>query len=187
MPKRKVKEEKPRKKIGKKQILLPPIMVGVATLAGIVIMQFVPPPPVLDVCLKEHNADTFNVYPRIEMIVDEQTKLLPDNIGRLLKDGKECLHVIHTDAIGDTLHIQYVRPVRLTVDDFMKIYSYDNRTISVIDNSTGIPEKQLLTVQDFNIEYSYFSERGEFTRVSKPSDVPPFTNDLVVRLHLISK
>jgi hypothetical protein len=69
----------------------------------------------------------------------------------------------------------------------MKIYSYDNRTISVIDNSTGIPKKQLLTLQDFNIEYSYFSERGEFTRVSRPSDMPPFTNDLVVRLHLISK
>jgi hypothetical protein len=156
MPKRKVKEEKPRKKISKKQILLPPIMVGVATLVGILIMHFVPPPPILDVCLKKHAADTFNVYPRIKIIVDGQTKLLPDNIGRLLKDGKECLHVIHTDAIGDTLHIQYVRPVRLTVDDFMKIYSYDNRTISVIDNSTGIPDKQVLTIQDFNIEYSYF-------------------------------
>jgi hypothetical protein len=179
MPKRKVKEEKPRKKISKKQILLPPIMVGVATLVGILIMHFVPPPPILDVCLKKHAADTFNVYPRIKIIVDGQTKLLPDNIGRLLKDGKECLHVIHTDAIGDTLHIQYVRPVRLTVDDFMKIYSYDN--------STGIPDKQVLTIQDFNIEYSYFSERREFTRVSKPSDLPPFTNDLVVRLNLISK
>ena len=104
--------------------------------------------------MKEHAVDRFNVYPRIKIIVDEQTKLLPDDIGRLLKDGKECLHVIHTDAIGDTLHIQYVRPVRLTVNDFMKIYSYDNRTISVIDNFTGIPEKQVLTVQDFNIEYS---------------------------------
>lgn len=187
MPKRKVKEEKPRKKIGKKQILLPPIMVGAATLAGIIIMQFFPPPPVLDVCLKEHDADTFNVYPRVKIIVDEQTKLLPDNVGRLLKDGKECLHVIHTDSIGDTLHIQYVRPIRLTIDDFMKIYSYDNRTISVIDNSTEIPKKQVLTLQDFNIEYSYFSERGEFTRVFKPSDMPPFTNDLVVRLNLISK
>src|SRR5918993_6104808 len=99
MPKRKVKEEKPRKKIGKKQILLPPIMVGAATLAGIIIMQFVPPPPVLDVCLKEHKADTFNVYPRIKIIVDEQTKLLPVNIGRLLKVGKDCLLVIRTDFI----------------------------------------------------------------------------------------
>jgi hypothetical protein len=187
MPKRKVKEEKPRKKLGKKQILLPPVMVGAATLVGILIMQFVPPPPVLDICLKEHAADTFNVYPRIEIIVDGQMKLMPDNIGKIWKEGKECLRVIHTDAIGDALHIQYVRPIRLTIDDFMKIYSYDNRTITVLDNSTGIPKKEVLTLKDFNIEYSYFSEKGEFTRVSKSSDIPPFTNDLVVRFQLISK
>jgi hypothetical protein len=69
----------------------------------------------------------------------------------------------------------------------MKIYSHDNRTISVIDNSTGIPKKEILVLKDFNVDYSYFSEKGEFTRVSKPSDIPPFTNDLVVRMHLSSK
>src|SRR5919108_1221575 len=187
MPKRKVKEEKPRKKLGKKQILLPPVLVGVATLMGILIMHFIPPPPVLDVCLKKHGADTFNVFPRVKIIVDGHTKLMPDDIGKLWKKGKECLHVIHTDAIGDVLHIQYVRPIRLTVDDFMKIYSYDNRTITVIDNSTGIPAKQVLALKDYNVDYSYFSEKGKFTRVSKSSDIPPFTNDLVVRLQLISK
>jgi hypothetical protein len=186
MPKRKVKEEKLRRKITKKQILLPPIMIGVATLAGIIIMHFVPPPPVLNVCLKGEGVDTFNVFPRVKITVDGQAKLLPDNIGKLGRDGKECLHVIHTDNIGDMLHIQYVRPIRLTMDDFMKIYSYDNRTISVIDNSTGIPKNQVLTLKDFKLEYSYFSERGEF-RVSKPSDIPPFTNNLVVRLRLVSK
>jgi hypothetical protein len=186
MPKRKVKEEKPRKKLSKKQILLPPVIVGAATLAGILIMYFVPHPPVLDVCLKE-NADTFNVYPRIQLIVDGDTKLMPDDIGKHWKDGQECLRVISTDDVGDTLHIQYIRPIRLTIADFMKIYAYDNRTISVMENSTGIPKKEILTLKDYNVEYSYFSEKGEFTRVTKPSDIPPFTNDLVVRIQLRSK
>jgi hypothetical protein len=97
------------------------------------------------------------------------------------------LRVISTDDVGDTLHIQYIRPIRLTIADFMKIYAYDNRTISVMDNSTGIPKKEILTLKDYNVEYSYFSEKGEFTRVSKPSDIPPFTNELVVRVHLRSK
>jgi hypothetical protein len=112
---------------------------------------------------------------------------MPDDVGKNSKDGKECLRVIRTDAVGDVLHIQYIRPIRLTIDDFMKIYSYDNRTISVIDNSTGTPKKEILTLKDFNIDYSYFSEKGEFTRVTKPSDIPPFTNDLVVRIQLRSK
>jgi hypothetical protein len=187
MPKRKVKEEKPRKKLGKKQILLPPVIVGAATLAGILIMYFVPHPPVLDVCLKKNAADPFNVYPRIQIVVDGDTKLMPDDVGNIWKDGKECLRVIRTDAVGDVLHVQYIRPIRLTMDDFMKIYSYDNRTISVMDNSTGTPKKEILTLKDFNIDYSYFSEKGEFTRVIKPSDIPPFTNDLVVRIQLRSK
>jgi hypothetical protein len=187
MPKRKFKEEKPRKKLGKKQILLPPVIVGAATLAGILVMHFIPHPPVLDVCLKKHAVDTFNVYPRVQIIVDGHKKLMPDDIGKLRKEGKECLSIIHTDAVGDVLHVQYIRPIRLTIDDFMKIYSHDNRTISVIDNSTGIPKKEILALKDFNVDYSYFSEKGEFTRVSKPSDIPPFTNDLVVRMHLSSK
>src|SRR5919112_697346 len=173
MPKRKLKKKKPKKKLGKKKILLPPVIVGAATLAGILIMHFIPHPPILDVCLKKHAVDTFNVYPRVQIIVDGHKKLMPDDIGKLRKEGKECLSIIHTDAVGDVLHVQYIRPIRLTIDDFMKIYSHDNRTI--------------LVIKDFNVDYSYFSEKGEFTRVSKPSDIPPFTNDLVVRMHLSSK
>ena len=44
MPKRRVKEEKPRKRMTRKQILIPPLIVGVATLGGLVIMHFLLPP-----------------------------------------------------------------------------------------------------------------------------------------------
>jgi hypothetical protein len=177
MPKRKVKEDKPRKKIGKKQILLPPIAAGASTLIGLLIMHFIPAPAVLGICLRQDSVNTFNVYSRIEIIVDKHKKLLPN----------ECIRIIHTDKVGDVIHVQYVRPIRLTVQDFMKIYSYDNKTITVIDNSTGRIERQILTLRNYNIHYSYFSEKGEFTNVEVPSRIPPFTNDLVVRLELISK
>ncbi|MDW0209038.1 MAG: hypothetical protein QOC42_04470, partial [Nitrososphaeraceae archaeon] len=60
MPKRKIKEDKPRKKMGKKQILIPPVIVGVATLSGFLIIQFFPAPSPVQVCLKSHD-NTFNV------------------------------------------------------------------------------------------------------------------------------
>ena len=176
MPNRKVKEDKPRKKLRMKQILLPPIAAGVATLIGLVIMHFVPPPAILGTCLKPDSVDAFNVYPRIEIIVDKQPK-----------NGGECLRVIHTDKIGNVFHIQYLRPIRLSMEDFMKIYSYDNRTITVIDNSSGSSERQILTLRNYDIQYSYFSEKGEFTKVENPSKIPPFTNNLVARLNLTSK
>jgi hypothetical protein len=70
--------------------------------------------------------------------------------------------------------------------DFMKIYSPDNKTISVIDNSSGTPNTKNLTLQNYGIKYSYYSERGQFTMVDKPSDFPPFSNNMVARLDLNS-
>ena len=187
MPKRKVKEDKPRKKLGKKQILLPPVAAGAATLIGLLIMHFIPLPPVLGVCLKPGSIDSFNIYSRVQIFVDKHVRLLPDDVGKNPKNGIECVRVIHTDKIGNVIHIQYVRPIRLTLEDFMKIYSYDNKTISVIDNSTGSPKREILTLGNYDIQYSYFSEKGEFTKVYDLSKMPPFTNNMIARLELISR
>lgn len=184
MPKRKIKEEKPRKKMGKKQILIPPIIVGIATLSGFVIMHFFPAPSPVQVCLRSHN-DTFNVHSKIVLEIDGQKKLLPDNVGKS-KDGQECLRVIHTDNIGDQVHVQFVRPVRLTLDDFMKIYSADNSTIQVVDNSTGSNVYQNITLADYNVDYSYFSE-DRFVKISNLTSSPPLSDTYLAKISLVSK
>ncbi len=93
-----------------------------------------------------------------------------------------------TDEVGNVVHIEYIRPVRLNLGDFMNVYNMSN-TINVVDNSTGTDVTQTLNLNDFDIVYSYFSEAGEFTRVSSPSDVPPFPSDnkMVARIELTSK
>jgi len=187
MPKRRFKPAKPAKKIGKKQLLLPPVMIGVATLAGIIIMQFSPPPPVLDICLKAHNVESFNIYPTIQIFENGKQKFLPEGVGKELKEGKECLHIIHTDEVGDKIHIEYIRPIRLSITDFMAIYSVDNKTISVINNETGTLQKETIYLDNYNIQYSYFSEDNEYTKISDPKLMPPFTKDLVVRIDFRSK
>ena len=184
MPKRKIKEEKPRKKMGKKQILIPPIIVGIATLSGFVVMHFFPAPSPVQVCLKSHN-DTFNVYSKIDLEIDGQQRFLPDNVGKM-KDGKECLRVIHTDEVGDQIHVQYVRPVRLTLDDFMKIYVSNNSTIQVVNNSTGKDIYQNLTLYNYNIEYSYFSE-NQFVKITNLTSSPPLSDTYFARISLVSK
>ena len=167
MPKRKVKEEKPAKRLGKKEVLLAPVAMGASLLVALVIIpHFAPPPIPTKICLKGHNVDPFNVYPRIQVILDNKKKLLPNGVGNQTTNGKECLHIIHTDAINK-VHIEYIRPIRLTMADFMKIYSYDNKTITVMDNSTGIPQKEVILLDKYNIHYSYFSDKGEFTGLKK--------------------
>jgi hypothetical protein len=145
------------------------------------------PQPILDTCLKEHDKDTINIYPVVQIFVDGKQKLLPDTVGKEIKDGKECLHLIHTDEIGEHLHIQYIRPIRLSMDDFMNIYSTDNKTISVIDNSTKSLIEETVNLDQYDVLYSYFSENNEYTKISNSTLMPPFTKEMVIKMELKSK
>ena len=171
-------------------MLIVPVAMGGATLVALVIIPlFAPPPDPTQVCLREHNIESFQLHPRIEVIVDGKSMLLPSEVGKQPKAGssEECLRPIHTDEAGDVVHIEYIRPIRFTLGDFIRIYNVTN-TINVVDNSTGASLEQTLNLTDYNIEYSYYSE-GEFVEVAKPSDTPPFptNNEMVARIELTSK
>jgi hypothetical protein len=187
VPKRKIKEAIPRKKMGKKELILLPAVIVVAVLIGFVITHFFPPPNVLSVCLKAHNLDPYNVYPRVMLYVDSKQYLFPDTLGKQLIKGKECLHPIHADYVGDLLHVQYIRPVKLSMPDLMKVYSNDNQTIKIIDNSTGKYLNKTLDLSKFSIGYSYYSIKGNFTKVGNVENLPPFSNSFLGRIDLISK
>jgi hypothetical protein len=184
VPKRRIKEDKPKKRIGKKQILIPPIIIGIATFSGLLIIHFFPAPSPIQVCLKSHH-DTFNVHSIINLEIDGQKKLLPDNVGKI-KDGKDCLRVIHTDSIGNEVHVQFVRPVRVTLDDFMKIYTSVNNTIPVVDNTTGRYVYQNVSLADYNISYSYFSE-NQFAKITNLTNSPPLSDTFLGKISLVSK
>jgi hypothetical protein len=191
LPKRRIKEEKPKRKLGKKELLIAPVAMGAMTLVSLVIIpNFAPPPNPTQVCLKEgqHNIESFQLYPRIEVIVDGKQMMLPDNVGRQPQNGQECMRPLHTDEVGNVVHIEYIRPIRFTLGDFMSIYNMSN-AINVVDNSTGTDMGQTLNLTNYNIEYSYFSEAGQFTKVARPSDMPPFPQDnkIVARVDLTSK
>ncbi len=187
MPKRKIKEEKPKKRLGKKEMLIIPIIMGGSTLFALLLTQISPPPNPTDVCLKSLNTETFQLFPKVQVIVDGQSMQLPDNIGHQPKDGQACVRPIRTDKVGNDIHIEYIRPVKLSMVDFMHVYSYDNRTITVVNNSTGKNVDQVLTLKDYNIQYSYFSEKNEFTKVPNIKSVPPFTKEMLVRVDLTHK
>jgi hypothetical protein len=187
VPKRKIKEEKPKKRLGKKEMLVIPIIMGGATLAALLVTQLFPGPRPVDVCLKNHNVEQFQLFPHIDIVVDGKPMQLPDNVGHQLKDGKDCLRPLYTEKVGNTLHIEYIRPVKFSMSDFMHIYSYDNKTITVVDNSTGTNVDKVLNLSDYNIQYSYFSEKNEFTKVPDIKSVPPFTKEMLIRMDITHK
>ena len=189
MPKRKIKETKPTRRLGKKELLIAPVAMGAATLVALVIIPaLAPPPDPTGVCLKAHNIESFQLHPQIQVIVDGQEMMLPDSVGKEPnKEGNDCLRPIHTDEVGNVVHIEYIRPIRFNMADFMRIYSSDNSTITIVNDSSGADLTEKLNLADYNVEYSYFSE-GEFIKV-RPSEFPAFPADnmMVARMELTRK
>jgi hypothetical protein len=82
VPKRKIKETKPARRLGKKELLIAPVAMGAATLVALVIIPLVAPPPdPTGVCLKAHNVESFQLHPQIQVIVDGQQMCLPTDVG----------------------------------------------------------------------------------------------------------
>jgi hypothetical protein len=67
----------------------------------------------------------------------------------------------------------------------MKIYS-NNSTIQVVDNSTGKNIYQNITLANYKIEYSYFSEDG-FVKISNLTNSPPLSDTFLGRISMNSK
>jgi hypothetical protein len=189
VPKRKIKETKPTRRLGKKELLIAPVAMGAATLVALVIIPAVAPPPdPTQVCLKNHNIESFQLHPQIQVLVDGQQMLLPDDVGKEPNSrGEDCMRPLHTDAVGNVVHIEYIRPIQFNMGHFMEIYSFDNSTIKVVDSSSGTNMTQVLNLADYNVEYSYFSE-GEFVK-RNPSEFPSFpaNNLMLARIELTSK
>jgi hypothetical protein len=187
VPKRKVKEATPRKKMSLRNIIILPAVILVAVLAGLIITHFFPPPNVLSVCLKTKDADPYNVYPRVLLYIDNKKYLFPDTLGKTIEKGKECLHVIRVDDVGDQLHVQYIRPIQLSMPDLMKIYSNNSNIINVVDNSTGKILNKAVDLTKYDISYSYYSDQGNFTKINSTGPMPPFSNTFFGRIDLVSK
>lgn len=170
----------------KNLILLPAVIVA-SVLAGFVITHFFPPPNVLSVCLKTRDADPYNVYPRVLLYVDNKQYLFPNTLGTSIEKGKECLHVIRADFPGDLLHVQYIRPIQLSLPDLMKIYAQNGNVVEAVDNSTGKLLNKTIDLSKYNIKYSYYSVKGNFTKINGTENIPPFSNTFLGRIDLISK
>ena len=170
----------------KNLILLPAVIVA-SVLAGFVITHFFPPPNVLSVCLKTRDADPYNVYTRVLLYVDNKQYLFPNTLGTNIEKGKECLHVIRADFPGDLLHVQYIRPIQLSLPDLMKIYAQNGNVVQVVDNSTGKLLNKKIDLSKYNIKYSYYSVKGNFTKINGTENIPPFSNTFLGRIDLTSK
>lgn len=60
------------------------VILAIVALWAVIIPNAFPDTHARDACLAAHNEHNFQIKPRIEIVVDGKSKLLPDNIGRVM-------------------------------------------------------------------------------------------------------
>ena len=51
------------------------------------------------------------------LFVDNKQYVFPDTLGKTIEKGKECMHAIRADYVGNLLHVQYIRPCKIVMPD----------------------------------------------------------------------
>jgi hypothetical protein len=69
----------------------------------------------------------------------------------------------------------------------MKIYAQNGNVVQVVDNSTGKLLNKTIDLSKYNIKYSYYSVKGNFTKINGTENIPPFSNTFLGRIDLTSK
>lgn len=120
---RKRPEEKKKKKLTKWQLILPPILVGAGTGIALVINMAIAGPPPLEQCIPESMPSTgskytFHQHAYLNVTLDDQPFTVPANVGIT----SDCVKPLHTNDTSGTIHSVYVKPVKFTLGDFVKLW-----------------------------------------------------------------
>ena len=120
---RKRPEEKKKRKLTKWQLIIPPLLVGGAVGLAIVINIAIAGPPPLEQCLTGSMSSgdskySFHQHAYLNVTLDGQPFTVPANVGIT----SDCVKPLHTNDTSGMIHSQYVKPVRFTLGDFVKLW-----------------------------------------------------------------
>jgi len=124
MSKHRKRPEEKKKKLTKQQLIIPPILVGGAVGLALVINIVIAGPPPLEQCISSENMPStgskylFHQHAYLDVTLDGEPFTVPANVG--IADG--CVRPLHTNDTSGTIHLQYVKPVKFTLSDFVKLW-----------------------------------------------------------------
>ena len=121
---RKPPEEKKKKKLTKLQLILPPILIAGATGIALLINMVIAGPPPLEQCIPSENMSssdskyTFHQHAYLNVMLDGEPFTVPANIGIT----SDCVRPLHTNDTSGTIHSEFVKPVKFTLENFVELW-----------------------------------------------------------------
>jgi hypothetical protein len=117
---RKPPQAKKRKKLTKAQLIIPVALGGAGTALAIIINMVLVGPPPLEQCIPGEEVP-FNIRAYLNVTLDGQPFTVPANIGIT----SECITPLHTHDDDGTIHMQFFKPTRFTLGNFIKLWGLD--------------------------------------------------------------
>lgn len=159
-PRKPPSDEKQRKKLDKKQLLMLPIAASVGLVVVFIMTQF--SPKILEECLTTDN-NLYNRYVKLEVLLDGNRMDMPDNLGF----NEDCIKPIHLHG-EDEIHITYNKDIRLTLFEFIRLWD--------------------ISLDDYNVSiFVKLADSEEFQQFHSTPKSLPLEDGMSIRIELNSK
>lgn len=143
---RKRPEEK-KKKLTKRTILLPIVLSAAGTGIAMAINYAIAGPPLLQQCIPNENMP-FHRHAYLNVTLDGKPFTVPADIG--IAQG--CVKPLHTHGADGTIHTEFVKPIRFTLGDFIRLWglNLNQYNVKVFVKEASAADFREVNVADIN-------------------------------------
>lgn len=154
MSKHRKRPEEKKKKLTKGQLILVPILVGGGTGIALVINMIIAGPPPLEQCIVRENVSStdskymFHQHAYLTVTLDGEPFTVPANIGIT----SDCIRPLHTNDTSGTIHSEFVKPVKFTLGNFVKLWglNLDQYDVKVLVKDSVDTDLREVNVSEIN-------------------------------------
>jgi len=138
--------EQKKKKLTKWQLIIPVILGGAGVGIALVVNLAVAGPPPLEQCIPSENM-AFHYHSKINATLNGEPFIVPTNIGLT----PSCVKPLHTHDTDGVIHIEFVKPVRFTLGNFIKLWGIDLNQYDFKIFAKGTDDPAFREVTDYNV------------------------------------
>lgn len=138
--------EQKKKKLTKWQLIIPVILGGAGVGIALVVNLAVAGPPPLEQCIPSENM-AFHHHSKINATLNGEPYIVPANIGLT----PSCVKPLHTHDTDGVIHIEFVKPARFTLGNFIKLWDIDLNQYDFKIFAKGADDPAFREVTDYNL------------------------------------
>jgi len=154
MSKHRKRPEEKKKKVTKGQLIIAPILVGVSVGIALVINILITGPPPLEQCITSEGDSstdtkyTFHQHAYLNVTLDGVSFTVPANIGIT----SDCIRPLHTTDSSGTIHSEFVKPVKFTLGNFIKLWglNLDQYDVKILVKDSADVDLREVNVSEIN-------------------------------------